>query len=103
MTTIKLSWLLLASVFHVQVAVGQVVTCASTFRPTFQVVISPDRINDGYCDCPLDGLDEPETEACSGSVVGGWAGFARNSKQDGYVCYASIHDHCVIMRARPLQ
>ena len=24
-------------------------------------------INDGYCDCPYDGLDEPQTEACSGS------------------------------------
>lgn len=31
-------------------------------------------INDNYCDCPLDGLDEPHTSACSGSVVGGWAG-----------------------------
>lgn len=36
--------------------------------------ISADRINDGYCDCPLDGLDEPETGACSGSMDGMWAG-----------------------------
>ncbi|KAK1746981.1 putative glucosidase 2 beta subunit-like protein [Skeletonema marinoi] len=36
--------------------------------------ISPDRINDGYCDCPLDGLDEIETGACSGSMDGMWTG-----------------------------
>lgn len=30
------------------------------------------QINDGYCDCPLDGLDEPDTEACSGSAS--WPG-----------------------------
>ena len=30
--------------------------------------------NDGYCDCPVDGLDEPDTAACSGSTVGGWPG-----------------------------
>jgi len=29
-------------------------------------------INDGYCDCPLDGIDEPDTDACSGSA--NWAG-----------------------------
>jgi len=32
------------------------------------------RINDGYCDCPVDGADEVDTGACSGSVEGGWAG-----------------------------
>ena len=32
------------------------------------------RINDGYCDCPLDGADEPNTDACSGSMVGAWSG-----------------------------
>lgn len=36
-------------------------------------------INDGYCDCPLDGLDEPDTDACSGSVDGGWAGIIQVS------------------------
>lgn len=30
--------------------------------------------NDGYCDCPYDGWDEPNTAACSGSMVGGWSG-----------------------------
>ena len=36
--------------------------------------IPKDWINDGYCDCPLEGIDEPDTGACSGSVDGGWAG-----------------------------
>jgi len=31
-------------------------------------------MNDGFCDCPIDGVDEPNTEACSGSGMGGWAG-----------------------------
>lgn len=31
------------------------------------VIIPKEWINDGYCDCPLDGLDEPNTDACSGS------------------------------------
>jgi protein kinase C substrate 80K-H len=31
-------------------------------------------INDGYCDCPFDGRDEPGTEACSGSSE--WPGLA---------------------------
>lgn len=54
------------------------VTCLSSIsknKKQMQVVISADKINDGYCDCPLDGLDEPDTEACSGALVGGWAGF----------------------------
>jgi hypothetical protein len=32
-------------------------------------------INDGYCDCPLDGMDEPDTDACSGSQS--WPGVSR--------------------------
>lgn len=83
MITIKLS-LFLTVLIHAKVALGQV-TCAS-FSAGKPVVIEKDRINDGYCDCPFDGLDEPETQACSGSVVGGWAGFARSSsQQNGYV------------------
>jgi len=31
-------------------------------------------INDGYCDCPYDGLDEPQTQACSGSSS--WPGIS---------------------------
>lgn len=36
--------------------------------------IPPSQINDGYCDCPVDGSDEIETGACSGAAEGGWAG-----------------------------
>lgn len=39
-----------------------------------KVTIPNDWINDGYCDCPHDGSDEPATGACSGSLIGGWAG-----------------------------
>jgi protein kinase C substrate 80K-H len=59
------------------------VICESGFLPGRHVVIPADRINDGYCDCPLDGSDEPHTEACSGSLVGGWAGIASTGRQDG--------------------
>ena len=38
-------------------------------------LIPPSQINDGYCDCPLDGgVDELETGACSGATDNGWAG-----------------------------
>ena len=58
------------------VAKEATVTCAFGFAGSISStrVISADRINDGYCDCPLDGLDEPDTEACSGALIGGWAG-----------------------------
>jgi len=53
------------------------------------VAIPTDWMNDGYCDCPLDGLDEPNTNACSGSKIGGWAGtgFAStNLNSPSYQC-----------------
>lgn len=62
--------------YSCQVVVGQEqVTCLGGgfgSNKKKQVTIPPQRINDGYCDCPLDGLDEPNTEACSGSS--GWTG-----------------------------
>jgi hypothetical protein len=54
------------------------IKCASGWGQE-ERVISSEWINDGYCDCPLDGLDEPGTEACSGSVIGGWAGVKSSS------------------------
>ena len=45
--------------------------CATGWNDEVKV-IPPEWINDGYCDCPLDGSDEPDTEACSGSVS--WPG-----------------------------
>lgn len=47
------------------------ISCASGWNKEVRV-IPADWINDGYCDCPLDGKDEPDTEACSGS--NGWPG-----------------------------
>ena len=47
--------------------------CATGYGQNVRVI--PDRwINDGFCDCPMDALDEPNTEACSGAPVGGWPG-----------------------------
>jgi hypothetical protein len=40
--------------------------------PQKLLTIPPSKINDGYCDCPLDGADETTTGACSGSNL--WAG-----------------------------
>jgi hypothetical protein len=31
--------------------------------------VPPTRVNDDYCDCELDGLDEPSTSACSGFAL----------------------------------
>ena len=45
---------------------AQELRCANGWNKEVKVIPS-DWINDGYCDCPLDGKDEPETEACSGS------------------------------------
>ena len=36
--------------------------------------VTVEQINDGYCDCPLDGADEPHTNACSGSTMGAFIG-----------------------------
>jgi protein kinase C substrate 80K-H len=50
--------------------------------PASIVTIPPEKINDGYCDCPLDGADEKETGACSGS--GMWAGVdAKKGVEEG--------------------
>lgn len=47
--------------------------CATGYGENVRVI--PDSwINDGFCDCPLDALDEPNTDACSGAPIGGWPG-----------------------------
>ena len=48
------------------------------------IVIGPSQINDGYCDCPHDGLDEPNTGACSGSMDGMWAGIPPKYESSDY-------------------
>ncbi|KAL3926756.1 MAG: hypothetical protein SGBAC_013345 [Bacillariaceae sp.] len=55
-------------------------------------VIPDSWINDGYCDCPFDGKDEPNTAACSGSTA--WPGLisagggdaAASSSSPGFQC-----------------
>ena len=43
-----------------------------------KIKIEPNQINDGYCDCPYEnGIDEYETDACSGSTH--WAGIGSSS------------------------
>jgi hypothetical protein len=46
-------------------------------------VIPPDWINDGYCDCPFDGADETNTDACSG--IDAWPGSSIALAADGGV------------------
>lgn len=64
--------------------------------------IPEEKINDGYCDCPLDGADEPHTNACSGSTMGAFTGIAAVSTESKkYQCpqqrklqipYSRFHD-----------
>ena len=53
---------------------GQPIRCAGFANRSFLRTLPASAINDGYCDCPHDGQDEPDTGACAGSVDGGWAG-----------------------------
>ena len=46
--------------------------CAAGFGRAEEREIPPNHINDGYCDCPSNGADEPDTEACAGFEA--WAG-----------------------------
>ena len=57
--------------------------CATGLDGKDTSVIPEAWINDGYCDCPFDGKDEPNTEACSGSTS--WPGL----KTDGVVMDAA--------------
>jgi hypothetical protein len=50
-----------------------------------QVKVPPHWINDGYCDCPFDGADESNTDACSG--IDGRPG----STSDQQVTYVLFH------------
>jgi hypothetical protein len=70
--------LLLRSSLDAATAAADDIKCDSGWGQEERVIPS-EWINDGYCDCPLDGLDEQGTEACSGSVVGGWAGVKSSS------------------------
>lgn len=54
------------------VAVEESISCPQGFGSNKMMVIEASRINDGFCDCPTTGEDEPDTQACSGREE--WAG-----------------------------
>lgn len=68
--------------------ISSVISCATGWNGEVRV-IPTEWINDDYCDCPLDGLDEPGTEACSGSDS--WPGVAGG---DGTTSPASTAFQC---------
>lgn len=51
---------------HTQAKVEQAKEAGFTCRASGRV-ISQDKVNDDYCDCPEDGSDEPRTNACTNS------------------------------------
>ncbi len=66
-----------ASLFVVTDAVtdeesGKAILCRTDWNGDSETAIPDNWINDGYCDCPFDAKDEPDTDACSGSLS--WAG-----------------------------
>lgn len=68
-TTLMLTWMMM------QMSVVRSLQCATGWNsPTVLQEIPPEWINDGYCDCPLDGADEPGTNACAGSLA--WPGIS---------------------------
>ena len=63
----------LAKMLLLLVVVGVTATTTSALEcidpQTGQVIakITPQQVNDNYCDCPFTGIDEPGTSACAGS------------------------------------
>ena len=66
--------LLVAATVHVSADDQAPIRCAGFANRSVLRSLPASAINDGYCDCPHDGQDEPDTGACAGSVDGGWAG-----------------------------
>jgi hypothetical protein len=60
-------------------AAASSVACPAGWGSNEDQVVPPERVNDGYCDCPTTGADEPETNACSGGAS--WHGPASISTQ----------------------
>ena len=75
---------LLALATNVDSVHGQVECPDSYWHHSGSKVIPVENINDGYCDCPLTGADEPNTPACSGSL--NWNGFQSQGPKR-FVCY----------------
>jgi hypothetical protein len=66
------------------------IQCATGWTNQQVKEIPQDWIDDGYCDCPFDGADEPNTGACSGSQA--WPGIvlpsapvSEEEEEDRYV------------------
>ena len=64
--------------FFSSFAAGEEIKCKGWGGDQELVVIPESWVNDGYCDC-IDGLDEPNTEACAGAMIGGWPGVKATS------------------------
>jgi len=75
---------------------NNVIQCRSGWTNLLQT-LHPAQINDGYCDCPYDNADEPNTSACSGGMDGMWAGLPMLST-DG-----SVIDETSTKMMKPLQ
>jgi hypothetical protein len=72
------------------VKLARSLSCASGYGSDVRVIPSS-WINDGYCDCPMDGIDETTTSACSGSSTGGWAG-SRGVLESRYVFIDGVYN-----------
>jgi hypothetical protein len=60
------------------------VTCPKGWGSSESHTVPENRINDGYCDCPTTGADEPATEACSGHAS--WPGSLSNEEVYVLLC-----------------
>jgi hypothetical protein len=71
--------LALTGVLRGTLGLGEPLECASGWKNGEVLVIPDEWVNDGYCDCPLDGRDEPDTDACSGSDA--WPGLRSSGER----------------------
>lgn len=77
------------------------IQCATGWKSHDVKVIIPESwINDGYCDCPFDGLDEPDTDACSGSKD--WPGVAPHASSSSDTDADDDNEYVVIVSAKYL-
>lgn len=58
-------------------------TCLTGWSGNLERAIPKEWMNDGYCDCPFDGKDEPNTNACSGSLS--WPGVDKLTRYAAHI------------------